>query len=82
MDIYRAGALRPVAEAYQSMGDATGALATSKRVVEEGVANPNSRPRADDVCATCVSMAVHGIGPDAELLARLEQIINELGTPW
>ncbi len=82
VDIYRAQALRPVAEAYQSIGDAAAALATCKRVVEEGVANPNSRPRADDVCATCVSMAVHGIEPDAELRARLEQIVKELGVPW
>ena len=44
--------------------------------------NPNSRPRADDVCATCISMAVHGIEPDAELRARLEQIVKELGAPW
>jgi tetratricopeptide (TPR) repeat protein len=82
VDIYRAQALRPVAEAYQSIGDPAAAVAMAKRVVEEGVANPNSRPRADDVCATCVSMAVNGIEPDAELRARLEQIVEELGAPW
>jgi tetratricopeptide (TPR) repeat protein len=82
VDIYRAGALRPLAETYQAMGDAAKALSICKRAVEEGVANPNSRPRCDDLVATCLSMAVHGIAPDAELRARLEQIAKALGDPW
>ena len=82
VDISRAGALRPLAEAYQSMGDTAAALAIYKRAVEEGVENPNSRPRAEDLSATCCSMALHGVEPDAELWARILQINKELGDPW
>src|SRR3990170_7437977 len=82
VNIYRAGALRPLAEAYQSMGDTDAALAVYKRAVEEGVENPNSRPRAEDLSATCCSMALHSMEPDAELWTRILQIKEELGDPW
>ncbi len=82
VNIYRAGALRPLAEAYQSMGDTTAALAVYKRAVEEGVENPNSRPRAEDLSATCLSMALLGVEPDAELWTRIRQINEGLGDPW
>ncbi len=82
VNIYRAGALRPLAEAYQVMGDTATALAVYKRTVEEGVENPNSRPRAEDLSATCLSMALHGAEPDAGLWARIHQINDRLGDPW
>ncbi len=82
VNIDRAGALRPLAEAYQSMGDTTTALAVYKRAVEEGVENPNSRPRAEDLSATCLSMALHKAEPDNELWARIRQINEGLGDPW
>ncbi len=82
VNIYRAGALRPLAETYQLMGDTAAALAVYKRAVEEGVENPNSRPRAEDLSATCLSMALHGVEPDAELWTRIHQIQEGLGDPW
>ncbi len=82
VNIYRAKALRPLAAAYQSMGDTAGALAIYKQAVEAGVVNPNSRPRAEDLSATCCSMAVEGVEPDAELRARVHQIREGLGRPW
>ena len=82
VNIYRAEVLRPVAEAHQSMGDQPAALTTYKRVVEEGVVNPNSRPRTEDLSATCCSMAVHGVEPDTALKARVQEIHDGLGTPW
>ncbi len=82
VNIYRAGTLRPLAEAYQSMGDTAAALAVYKRAVEEGVENPNSRPRAEDLSATCLSMALHGVEPDAELWTSIRQINDGLGDPW
>jgi hypothetical protein len=82
VDIFRAGALRAVAEAYQSMGDDRTALRVYKKAVEEGVANPNSRPRAEDLSATCRSMALKGVEPDAELWARIRHIQSGLGQPW
>ena len=82
VDIYRAGTLRPLAEACQTIGEGAAALAVYKRCIEEGVANPNSRPRADDFAATCCSMAKRGVEPDAELRARLVEIEGKLGDPW
>jgi hypothetical protein len=82
VDIYRAGALRPVAEAQQVMGDTAAALATYERAVAAGVRNPNSRPRAEDLAATCCSMAIAGAEPDPELRARLTKICNALADPW
>jgi hypothetical protein len=82
VDIYRAGTLRPLAEACQTIGEAAAALAVYKRCAEEGVVNPNSRPRADDFAATCCSMARRGVEPDAELRARLVEIEGKLGDPW
>jgi hypothetical protein len=80
--IYRAGALRPLAAAYNELGDAKTALAVYKRAVEEGVVNPNSRPRAEDLSATCCSMALEKVEPDAELAARMKQIFDGLKDPW
>ena len=82
VNVDRAGALRPLAEAYQSMGNTATALAVYKRAVEEGIENPNSRPRAEDLSATCLSMALHKVEPDAELWTRIRQINEGLGDPW
>jgi hypothetical protein len=82
VDIWRAGALRPLAEALHAMGDTGAALATCGKALEEGVKNPNSRPRAEDLTALCISMAVHGIEPDALLFSRMRQICGQLSDPW
>jgi len=82
VDIWRARTLRPLAEAYLSMGDETKALELYRRALEEGTGNPNSRPRAEDLSATCTSMAVHSIRPDDVFWARIQQIQTELGPPW
>lgn len=81
-DIYRAAALRPVAEAYAAMGDAEAARLVYRRAIEEGVGNPNARPRAIDLSATCVSMATSGVLPDEATAARLLEIRSLLGDPW
>ena len=78
----RAAALRPIAEGYARLGDRDRALELYKRAVEEGVANPNSRPRANDLAATCASLAVVDLEPDAELMARLREVSEGLGDPW
>jgi hypothetical protein len=78
----RASALRPLAEAYQSMGDGKAALAMYKKAIDEGAVNPNARPRAVDLSATCCSMALHLVEPDADLRARLGQLRDGLVDPW
>jgi hypothetical protein len=82
VNIYRAGLLRPVAEAYQAMGDTAAALELYRRAVEAGMENPNSRPRAEDLTATCCSMAVHAVQPGAELWNRMKEIRQGLSDPW
>jgi hypothetical protein len=82
VNIYRAETLVPLAEAYNSMGNAGAALVVYGRAIEEGVANPNSRTRAKDLSATCCSMAVHNVEPNEKLWARIRQISEGLGQPW
>lgn len=82
VNIDRAGALRPLAEARVAMGDRAAALALYRRVVEEGVENPNSRPRLDDLAATVASMSRQGVEPDAALSTRIAEIAAKLGDPW
>ena len=82
VNIWRAGALRPLAQAYSVMGDKAAALSVYKQIIEEGMANPNSRPRAEDLSATCSSMALFATEPDAELWIRIHQIYQGLGQPW
>lgn len=82
VNIYRARTLRPIAEAYYAMGDTAAALDLYKRAVEAGMENPNSRPRADDLVATCCSLALHAVEPDAALASRIREIQAGLGDPW
>jgi hypothetical protein len=77
-----AKSVRAVAEACQDMGDAAMALRVYKQAVEEGAGNPNGRPRALDLSATCRSMALHGAEPDEELWARIREIHEGLSAPW
>lgn len=81
-DYKRAETLRPVAEAYRTMGDTAAARKIYAKAVEEGALNVNARPRADDLTATCCSMALHAVEPDAELRARMQQIRSGLREPW
>ena len=80
IDIYRARAIIPLARAYHTIGDPETALTIYKQAVEAGMVNPNKRPRAEDLSSICCSMAQDGIQPDAELWARMQQILKELGS--
>jgi hypothetical protein len=71
-----------VAEAYAAMGDRAAALAVYREAIAAGVGNPNSRPRAEDLAATCTSMARADIEPDDALWARIRTIRDGLGDPW
>jgi hypothetical protein len=82
VDIWRAGVLRALAEAFHAAGADDVAMAVYRRAAEEGTVNPNSKPRAEDLAATCLSMVVTGFEPDAALRARLHAIGSGLGNPW
>jgi hypothetical protein len=78
----RATVLRAIAEAQVAMGDPVSALSTYRRAVTEGAVNPNARPRAEDLAATCCSMAVQGVQPDEGLGQEIARILAGLDHPW
>jgi hypothetical protein len=82
VDIFRADALLPLAEAYQGNGDTQSALVIYGLALEEAVVNSNSRPRVDDLVAICCSMATHGVRPPEALMKRIHAIETGLGAPW
>jgi hypothetical protein len=82
INIDKAEVLMAVAEALPLMGDSSAALAVYKKAVEAGVENPNSRPRAEDLSAICLSMAKYAVEPDAALWSRIREIQANFGDPW
>lgn len=82
INMYRGGALRPIAAAYHEVGRTHQAWATYDKVLDEALENPNSRPRAIDLAETCCSLAVHGIEPSVEFMDRLRRIYEDLDHPW
>jgi tetratricopeptide (TPR) repeat protein len=82
VDIARASALRALAEAAHAMKQHDQAFQLWMNALDEGVANPNSRPRADDLVATCCSILRTGAVPPPSMLERAERIAAALGEPW
>jgi tetratricopeptide (TPR) repeat protein len=82
INIDKAETLIPVAEAFQTTGDSAKALAAYKQAVEVAVENLNSRPRAEDLSAICVSMARTKTEPDEALWKRIREIQANLTDPW
>lgn len=82
VDIERADYLRPLAEALQDLGEPAGALRVWTLALDAGSVNPNARPRAEDLCLTCLSMVRSGAEPTADMRARIAQIQGGLKAPW
>lgn len=82
INIYRAETLTPLAETYHAIGDNDSALKVYKLALENAVENPNSRPQAEDLSETCLSLARNAMEPDAELWAQIRQIKEGLSDPW
>lgn len=82
IDIYRCETLRPVALAYHALGDRQRANDLLALALEEGMHNPNSRPRCDDLVETCVAMAKAAVEPSADLWQRMREIEQGLSAPW
>lgn len=82
VDIDRADVLRALAEGYLEIGVGGVAHELYDKAVAAGVENPNSRPRADDLVATCCSMARLDFEPDEVLWRRLRAVRDGLGDPW
>ncbi len=82
VNIYKADALIPVAEAAAVMGDADQARTVYALALTRAVENPNSRPRAEDLTAACLSMALHDVEPSDALRAQVQDVRSHLGDPW
>lgn len=82
LDIDRAGALRPLAEACVALGDRSAASSLYSRAIEEGRLNPNARPRADDLVDSACSMARFGFLPDQHLWDQMLAALQQLDHPW
>jgi len=82
VNIYRGGALRPIAESYVKLGDKAAASDVYVRALEEALDNPNSRPRAEDLVATCASIVESGLEPKKPLLRSVATVRAKLGAPW
>ena len=82
IDVLRPEVLIPLAEAYHAMGDDPSALAAYGKALDEAVINPNSRPRAENLAAICLSMARNAVEPTDELRKRLSSVAEKLGDPW
>ena len=81
-DVFRAETLLPLAEAYVALGDEGSARTVYALALREGLRNPNSWPRADDLSATCRSLALHEVEPDEALWKALREAYAGLGEPW
>lgn len=82
VNLRRATSLRALAEGFCELGDRDDAIACYTWALEEGTINPNARPRAEDLGATCISMAEYGIVLTPELKNRIDTIRNSLTDPW
>lgn len=82
IDIDRADALYPLAEAYAALDDGIASQQTYLQALDEALVNPNSVPRAEDLVAICLSLAKLGITPSAELDKRLREATGGLSHPW
>ena len=81
-DFERARSLRALAEASVAAGDRARARRLYAQALDVGALNPNARPRAEDLCATCVSMAVSGMPAGDAAVARIGAIESGLVDPW
>ena len=82
VNLRRATSLRALAEGFCELGDRDDAIACYTLALEEGTINPNARPRAEDLGATCISMAEYGISLTPDLKNRIDTIRSSLTYPW
>ena len=82
VNLRRATSLRAMAEGFCELGDRDDAITCYNLALEEGTINPNARPRAEDLGATCISMAEYGIALTPELKNRIDTIRSSLTYPW
>lgn len=81
-DMKRATSLRALAEVRAELGDMEAARNLYLRAIEVSQINPNSRPRADDLCLVVCSMVTSGVAADERMDRALNLARTRLGAPW
>lgn len=82
VSIWRGRSLRPLAEAFHAVGSPASAAELYERALVEAVVNPNSRPRLEDLVATCNSIVASGLDAPVSLRKALARTRAALGAPW
>jgi hypothetical protein len=77
-----ARSLRSLGAAWAALGDPAMARQAFRDALDAGLVNPNGRPRAEDLVATCIAMATSGTTPDPFTAQRIEEVRAQLGEPW
>ena len=80
--IWRGRALRPLAVAYQTLGEEGLAGDLFERALVEAQVNPNPGPRVQDLVRTSIVVASSGVVPSRSLWQALERCARSLGDPW
>ena len=85
VDIWRADALVPVAEAYLAIGGTEGerlAVSVYQRALRESLTNQNPWPRSEDLAGICISLAKNGVEPDERFWRQLVQALESIQGAW
>lgn len=82
VDVDRADFVRPLAEAFAELGDSGRAIDAWTLALAAGSTNPNARPRAEDLCLTCLSIVRSDVEPTDALRRSMREIQNGLKAPW
>lgn len=77
-----ARSLRALGAAWAAAGDPEMARRAFRDALDAGLVNPNGRPRAEDLVATCIAMATSGTTPDPFTAQKIEEVRTQLGEPW
>ena len=79
---FRARSARALAEGYAAVGDLDSAVNCYQSALSDGIVNPNSCPRAEDLAATCASIARSGVPVPDDVQDRIKRIRVDFRDPW
>lgn len=82
VNIERAKLLCALAEASMALGRTGEAATLYLRAMDEGLENPNGRPRVVDYCTISCSLARQPEAPGDDVVKKLGFMRNALGSPW
>jgi hypothetical protein len=78
----RGDVLRSLAWAWSAVGEKVQADDLLQLAMNATAANPNARPRCEELVETCIELVRRGIEPSPRLVALIREIGAGLGDPW